>query len=138
MIGIDHTIPIFPCRPQDKRPYIAGGFKSASADPKQIEHWWTRWPDALVGVPTGIHFVVVDCDLQHPEAQEWYARANIPPTRTHYTRSGGRHVLFAPDERVRCTASKLWKHIDTRDAGGYIIWWPEEGLDVQNRDILAP
>jgi Bifunctional DNA primase/polymerase, N-terminal len=68
-----HGIKVFPCRP-DKAPYIARGFHDASKDPEVIRHWWTRWPNALIGIPTGEKFVVVDCDLQHPEAQYWYSR----------------------------------------------------------------
>ena len=55
------------------------------------------------------------------------------PTRTHYTRSGGRHVLFAPDQRVRCTASKLWKHIDTVRADT-----SSGGQEVSTPKIFSP
>jgi hypothetical protein len=141
---IDHglpiagAIPIFPCNPDNKRPFTDHGFKDASADPAQIERWWDRWPHALVGVPTGQYFVVIDIDLQHLEAQEWYAQAEtrLPSTRTHRTRSGGLHLLFRPDNRVRCTVGKIAKGVDTRGAGGYIIWWPEEGHPVQHLQIL--
>ena len=119
------------------RPFTAHGFKNASTDPDVIRRWWTRWPDALIGVPTGIKFCVVDVDLQHPEAQEWYGRANLPVTRTHITRSGGRHLLFRPHDEFRCSAGKIWKHVDTRGLGGYIIWWPAEELEVLHAGIVA-
>jgi Bifunctional DNA primase/polymerase, N-terminal len=131
-------IPIFPCSPAGKQPLVAGGFKSASADPDRVHRWWTIHPDALVGVPTGSRFVVVDVDLQHREAQEWYGKANIPITRIHTTRSGGRHILFKPDDRVGCSTSKIHPHIDTRGRGGYAIWWPAHGFEVLHGDTLAP
>jgi hypothetical protein len=131
-------LPVFPCKAADKTPYTPRGFKNASTDPVRIQCWWSRWPDALIGVPTGIRFVVIDVDLQYREAQQWYARANIPVTRTHVTRSGGRHILFQPNARVRCSAGKIWRHVDTRGDGGFIIWWPACSLEVLHADILAP
>jgi hypothetical protein len=131
-------VPVFPCK-KDKRPYTPNGFKDAGTDQEIIGMWWASWPDALIGVPTGIKFDVLDLDLQHEEAQWWYAqnRTNIPFTRMHVTRSGGRHMLFMPDPRFRCSTGIIHPHIDTRGRGGYIIWWPAEGLDVLHGGILA-
>jgi Bifunctional DNA primase/polymerase, N-terminal len=128
---------VFPCD-DNKRPLTEHGFKDATADIKTIEYWWGQWPDALIGVPTGEKFVVVDIDLQHAEAQWWYARANLPLTRKHETRSGGRHLLFAPNEAVKCTSGKLYAHVDTRGFGGYIVWWPACGLEILHENVLAP
>jgi hypothetical protein len=116
---------------------IKTGFHAATTDPRTIARWWHQYPDALIGVPTGERFVVVDCDLQHPEAQQWYARANLPLTRTHVTRSGGRHLLFRANHKVGCSVGKIWPHIDTRGRGGYIVFWPAEGLEVLHKDALA-
>ena len=51
-------LPVFPCRAEDKAPLTPHGFKGAAADPDIIHGWWTRWPEALIGVPTGEKFVV--------------------------------------------------------------------------------
>jgi hypothetical protein len=137
------AVPVIPCNPLNKSPLIAkkeggNGYKDATTDTAIIRNWWRRWPNALIGVPTGPRFVVVDCDLQHPEARKWLASAELPETRTHFTRSGGRHVLFQPHEKVGCSTGKIWPHIDTRGQGGYIIWWPAGGFEVINGSILAP
>jgi Bifunctional DNA primase/polymerase, N-terminal len=132
-------VAVFPCRADNKAPLTPHGFKDASIDPDPITTWWSRWPDALIGVPTGIEFVVLDIDCsRHVEAAEWYGKANLPLTRTHITRSSGRHLLFRPDDRVRNTAGKICLGIDTRGLGGYIIWWPATGLQVLYSDTLAP
>jgi bifunctional DNA primase/polymerase-like protein len=131
------AVPVFPCKP-DKRPYTASGFKDASTDADVIKQWWQQWPDALIGVPAGEKFVVIDCDLQHPEAHGWYFDHAVRLiTRKHSTKSGGRHLLFKPDDRVGCSAGKIHPHIDTRGKGGYIIWWPAEGLEVLHGNVLA-
>jgi len=133
-------IPVFPCDQRSKTPLVASGFKAATTDPDRVHEWWTQQPAALIGVPTGDNFVVIDVDLQHVEAVEWLEnnRHRLPPTRTHATRSGGKHFLFAPHNKVRCSAGKLGRHVDTRGDGGYIIWWPAVGLEVLHGDVLAP
>jgi hypothetical protein len=130
----EQGVKVFPCN-ADKSPQTIRGYKDASLDPNQVESWFRD--GALIGVPTGERFVVIDCDLQHLEAQQWLAGADLPITRTHVTRSGGLHLLFKPDDRVKCTAGRLAPHIDTRGHGGYIIYWPAEGLEVRNGDVLA-
>ena len=131
-------IPVFPCG-ADKRPLTPHGFKDATCCDSEIIHtWWTAWPDALIGVPTGERFTVLDVDCaKHVEAAQWYGKANLPLTRTHITRSGGRHLLFTPGPPLTNSVSKLCKGVDVRAAGGYIIWWPACGLEVLHADALA-
>ena len=82
---------------------------------------------------------MLDLDLQHHEAADSWTknRERIPLTRAHHTRSGGMHLLFRPRSVVRCSTGKVHPHVDTRGHGGYIIWWPAEGLGVDHPDILA-
>jgi Bifunctional DNA primase/polymerase, N-terminal len=146
VLRLARHVAVFPCRNApgdkdlDKTPLTPHGFLDASSDAEVIRRWWGQWPDALIGAPAGGKFIVVDADLQHLHAQQWLAdnRDRLPLTRTHRTRSGGRHFLFRPHPQIeiKCSAGKLHPNIDVRAAGGYIIWWPAEGFDVLHSRAL--
>jgi hypothetical protein len=145
---VDRGIAVFPCDPTPdpnkdnkpkKTPLTKHGFKDSTADPAQIREWWREYPDALIGVPTGDRFVVIDCDLHHRRALGWYFDHAVRLiTRKHTTGSGGTHLLFRPHAGFgTISAGKIAPHIDTRGIGGYIIWWPAEGLEVLHGNVLA-
>jgi len=124
-------IPVFPCGP-DKAPLTPHGFHDATTGADAIQQWWARWPDALVGVPTGriSGMVVVDVD---PDGIAW-ARDNwvaLGAQRIHVTRRGWHLVYICrADCEIRCSAGQLAHGVDVRGEGGYIIWWPAIGLEV--------
>ena len=68
---------VFPCRPRGKEPLTKHGFKDATRDEAQIRSWWTKWPDANIGLPTGEvnEIIVVDPDGERGEKRlaelEW-------------------------------------------------------------------
>jgi len=137
----ERGVPVFPCG-SDKRPLVARGFKDASTDADITRAWWERWSGALVGVPTGERsgIFVLDIDsAKHLEADEWLERhaQRLPDTRMHRTRSGGLHLLFQHRAGLKNTASLLSPGVDTRGNGGYVIWWPSEGLKVLHGSVLA-
>jgi hypothetical protein len=120
-----------------KCPTTPHGFLDSSTDPGVLRKLWAEYPGPLVGVRTGSgsDIDVLDLDTKAP-AREWWSlnRINIPPTRTHRTRSGGLHLLFQHAPSLRCSTSKIARGVDVRADGGYIIWWPAAGLPVL-RDI---
>ncbi len=153
-------IPVFPCwekangkiqsngkarNPDGKNPYSAHGFRDATTDAGRISAWAAQWPDALVGVPTGkaSGLFVVDVDVKNGkdgfaslQAKGW----SLPETRAHRSkRGGGMHYLFRyPDgKQLKSSASSLGEGLDTRGYGGYVIWWPAHGGDVEHPDVLA-
>jgi hypothetical protein len=130
-------LPVFFCG-RSKRPTLDGGFHNATTDPAQIKFLYKTAPGDLIGVPCGIKFVVVDPDLQHRPARQWWKanKDHLPVTRMHRTGSGGWRVLFKPHPDFR-TGVTVHANVDTRGLGGYVIWWPAEGHTIVNPHTLA-
>jgi hypothetical protein len=142
-LAANFGLPVFPCRPTEetingrvfgaKSPRTLHGFKDASTSVEAIEAWWRRWPDSLVGVPTGsvTNLLVVDID---PAGEAWYSEnaEGLICGRIHRTRRGGYHLLYCvpAGTSISISAGKLASGVDVRADGGYIIWWPAAGLDV--------
>ena len=133
-LAVARWAPVFPCDDL-KRPLVAGGFKAASKDVKQIAVWWKQWPDALIGVPTGeaSGFFVIDLDgVAHggPDGlvawDKLTANHPSPATRTHETPNGGVHLLYRydPQRPVTNRRGALPEGVDVRGDGGYVIWPP--------------
>lgn len=117
-------VPVFPCRP-DKSPYVKGGFKAASKDPDQIGRWWARWPDALIGMPTGAASEMWVLDVDELATFE---AANITLPTTRRARTGkGLHYYFRYDPAHPVTNKQRDNRrpgTDVRGDGGYVILPP--------------
>jgi hypothetical protein len=120
-------LPRFPCRRSDKAPLTKRGFYDArvAVDDR-------GWP--LVGVPggaaSGIDFL--DIDPRHG-GHLWLAKQRMPVTRVHRTRGGGWHYLFRyAGVRLR---REIASGVECKGDGGYVIWWPREGLVVEDHPI---
>lgn len=50
---------VFPCRPGDKRPATANGFKDATRDERQILQWWDRDSTYNIGIACGASGITV-------------------------------------------------------------------------------
>lgn len=127
--------PVFPCG-RDKRPLVKGGFYAATTDPVKIERWWTRWPDALIGMPTGEVSGVFVVDLDCKKGKDGFAAVpdweTLSPVQVK-TRSGGRHLYFRCTKHLgTISAGKIAPGVDTRGEGGYVIVPPSPGYSWAN------
>ena len=73
-----HGVPVFPCRPKDKGPCLSKreggrGYKDATTDATQIRAWWTRWPNAMIGMPTGTPTGLAVFDVDVKDSVNGYA-----------------------------------------------------------------
>lgn len=129
----EQGLSVFPCDEQpglrQKRPRTPRGFHDATRDPDVITRWWTAWPAAWIGMPTGKASGrwVLDIDVKRPEANgfdslEDLGHSVLPETPMVHTASGGLHVYFDAGEReLRCSAGLLGPGLDVRGDGGYIV-----------------
>jgi hypothetical protein len=120
--------PVFPCIPMDKRPITPNGRNNCTLDESTIRDWWTRWPNANIGLATD-GLLVVDIDgNDNPWPVEEHRKCDLIDAPTSVTPRGGRHHVFrAPEGRTyKSTASKLAEKVDTRGNGGYIVVAPSK------------
>jgi hypothetical protein len=120
--------PVFPVKPRGKEPLTKHGYKDATVDEAQIRAWWKQWPDANIGIPTGIKFWVLDIDPRNggEESLEALINKHGPLTNTlqQISGGGGRHYLFQlPDQQVIKNGT-LAQGIDVKGEGGYILVAP--------------
>jgi putative DNA primase/helicase len=120
--------PVFPCRARRKEPLTRRGFKDASTERAQIEAWWTTWPNANIGIPTGTPrgLLVLDCDPRNGgpgDRADLIAQCGeIPSTAEQITGGGGRHVFFHYSGGP--VPKTLAPGIELKGDGGYVIVAP--------------
>jgi Bifunctional DNA primase/polymerase, N-terminal len=128
-------VPVFPCKP-DKSPYyskgtLKHGHLDATTDRELIAEWWDRWPEALIGMPTGSRSGVWVLDVDDPEALTGLPH-DLPQTYTVSTpRDGGRHHYFSHVEGITTSSGSLPEGLDVRGQGGHVIVPPS--LDSSTR-----
>lgn len=130
-------VPVFPCLVEAKRPLTRRGFLDASNDPEQIAGWWSRTPNANIGIPTGAAsgVVVVDVDVHGPhDGRAAFQRATDAGLVDGAgllvrTPTGGTHVYFpaTPGQEQRSWQAAT-AGVDFRGDGGYIIAPPSRRI----------
>lgn len=126
--------PVFPCCEQGakmKAPYTTHGFKDATTNPAQILKWWDRYPNALIGLPTGpdTGLIIIDCDIRENgdgvfnfqkliSIQDFNALQFTPTVKTP---SGGLHYYYLLPIFETPLKSRLTNFVDIKSKGGYVI-----------------
>jgi KaiC/GvpD/RAD55 family RecA-like ATPase len=134
--------PVFPCKPSNKHPYTAHGFKDATTDEDIIRAWWRQYPDALIGMPTGAASGVVVVDLDRKNGVDGYdswldlqqQNSTAPDTYTATTQNNGFHLYYKHPGNgtvIKSSAGKLGPGIDIRGDGGYVIVPPSPGYEAE-------
>jgi hypothetical protein len=132
-----------PCDRPGKHPRLRHGLSEASTDPRRIEMWWTRWPDANVGLCTGVVMDVADIDsAEGRHGLRHLLGGTMPAGPAVRTGGGGWHFWFRPTgygNRVR-----LLPGLDWRGTGGYVVAPPSRHVSgstytwIRRPDDLLP
>jgi hypothetical protein len=102
---------------------VPHGIKDATTNRARVLAWWTRHPQANIGLATGYRFDVLDVDGPAGEAavRALAVKHNLvssgPLVRTG---GGGWHFYLAPSGLGNVRPAGL-AHVDWRGRGGYVV-----------------
>jgi O-acetyl-ADP-ribose deacetylase (regulator of RNase III) len=124
---------------------VPHGVKDASSDPAVVAGWWRRFPQANVGLATGVIFDALDADGPDGAAALRAFAADhgleLPPGPLVRTGSGGWHLYLAPTGLGNPSPRGLG-HVDWRGRGGYVVAPPSRHASGSRyrflRDLSAP
>ncbi len=114
------------CESPGKHPLIKDWGSLASSTADQVRFWWTKWPNANIGMLIERGTVVLDVDMHDADGKEALKvfeaeHGVLPDTPTVLTGGGGLHYYFAGEGRT----SKLpLKGIERLGIGSFIIMPP--------------
>jgi len=92
-------------------------YQRTRAAKKEIEAWFTRYPDANVGIVTGAISGIVVIDIDTPEKIDY----PLPLTVASQTASGGRHIFCKHPGREVKNRVRIVPNVDIRADGGYVV-----------------
>jgi hypothetical protein len=138
---------VFPCRPDNRRPFTRHGFLEASIDLDEIAAWWEYWPDAHVGVATGASGIVVGDFDAKPDKNGFdslrAAALPLPKCFAYRSTSGkGMHAVYACPEGLEIGPTQDHETpegvkligLDRRSGGSYVVW---AGDVPESRDLFT-
>lgn len=116
LIYAEHGLDIFPVDPRTKAPMGGVSQHEATTDPAALEHWWRRWPGALIGHRLAPDVVILDIDPRHGGHDTWQqlkAEHGNQAILTRYHASGrgdgGGHLWFLrPDDKITIRGVDEW------------------------------
>src|SRR3990167_1548288 len=117
---------IFPLRPNEKIPFSGSrGFKDASNSLETVKKWWTKNPDANIGIATGkvSGITVIDVDVKKGKKGKESAesiKGFLYKTFTVGTTTGGWHLYYRNTEPLG-SKNDFMNGIDVKSDGGYVV-----------------
>lgn len=141
---------VFPQAKNGKAPLLEHGHKDASTDAARINAWWSRWPDANIGVSveaSGLFVLDVDCKDGKPNGHEALAalvaqHGDLPLTvealSGSYANGRGRHIVFKAFPGCSNTDGKLGAGIETKARGAFTVAPSQHASGAQYKWVSLP
>lgn len=116
---------VFPIRAGEKSPPLIPAWQDhATTDATTVAGWWTKWPQANVGIHCD-GLVVIDVDPKNGGNEslvELKKEIKLEKTYAVRTPSGGTHIYYrSGDILVRNAVHALGRGIDVRTTAGYVV-----------------
>lgn len=114
---------VIPIQPGKKIPLVKWErYQKERADEKRIQQWWTKNPNANIGLVTGklsgIYVIDVDTDEGREAIAEYLSDSLETPSCI--TPGGGEHLYFASDDPIPNNTRAI-PGCDFRGEGGYVV-----------------
>lgn len=104
---------------QNKLPLVKWKeFQERKATPDEVKEWWTKWPDANIGIITG-----KISDIAVVDVEKGGDTTGLPETTIVKTGGGGWHYYYRYCEGVENRA-RIRPLTDIRGEGGYVVCPP--------------
>ena len=124
------------CSSPGKHPIYAKGIlehgvKEATKNKTLIQTWWGQWPDANIGVATGLisGLFVVDVDGEQGKQTMRRLQRRYGKLETRLARTGnGAHLFFRSGGREIKNHVGIVPGVDIRGCGGYVVAPPSKHL----------
>ena len=132
---------VFPLIPNEKTPLTKHGCKDATRDLARVDEWWSRNPNANIGIGCGAVSNLLALDIDRKHGVDGFASlaeleaefGPLPRTVRSRTPSGGAHVYLVhpsdarPQNRVgikrysQSGVRRVYAGLDVRGNGAYIV-----------------
>lgn len=136
------VFPVNHTEDNEKKPHTSHGHLDATQDPNIIMEWWTKWPNAKVGVPAGANnLVIADIDFKNGKDgftsldERWY---DVPETFAYDTLTGGRHLIYRAPNDVTLNGQANYRGMEGVDRRGGESWVMWVGGVPDSEIVLAP
>lgn len=123
---------VFPLLPGEKIPLRnSQGMKEATTNKAMIESWWTKTPQANIGISMGKISGIFGIDIDFKDGCDPTFPQKLPPTIMVRTPTGGLHAFFKyPSGGIR-NNKKLEKGATVRSEGYYFVAVPSIHPDTK-------